>query len=71
MNRFFGKMSPFGYGSHCFLHEYIRRNSCKRIREIGVADGENARKMVMVASENFPAEEVEYYGFDFFRNLFT
>jgi deoxyribodipyrimidine photolyase len=35
--------------------------------EIGVADGENARKMVTVASENFPAEEVEYYGFDVFR----
>ncbi len=34
--------------------------------EIGVADGENARKMVMVASQNFPAEEVEYYGFDTF-----
>ena len=34
--------------------------------EIGVADGENARKMVTVASENFLAEEVEYYGFDVF-----
>jgi hypothetical protein len=34
--------------------------------EIGVADGENARRMVMVASRNFPAEEVEYYGFDTF-----
>ena len=34
--------------------------------EIGVADGENARKMVTVAMENFLAEEVEYYGFDVF-----
>ncbi len=34
--------------------------------EIGVADGENAREMVRVASRNFPAEEVEYYGFDTF-----
>ncbi|MFQ5758533.1 MAG: class I SAM-dependent methyltransferase [Candidatus Bathyarchaeia archaeon] len=34
--------------------------------EIGVADGENARKMLMVANRNFPAEEVEYYGFDTF-----
>ena len=34
--------------------------------EIGVADGENARTMVMVASQNFSAEEVEYYGFDTF-----
>lgn len=60
-------MSPFGYGSHSFLNEYIRQNKCKRIMEIGVANGENAVKMVMVARENFPAEEVEYYGFDIFR----
>ena len=55
-----------GYGSHSFLNEYILRNSCKKIMEIGVAAGENATKMVMVASRNFPAEEVEYYGFDTF-----
>ena len=63
-----GKMrsSRFGYGSHSFLNEYIRRNSCKRIMEIGVEDGENAREMVSVASRNFSAEEVEYYGFDTF-----
>ena len=29
-------------------------------------DGENARIMVEVATQNFPPEEVEYYGFDFF-----
>jgi hypothetical protein len=34
--------------------------------EIGVADGENARNMVMVASQHSPAEKVEYYGFDTF-----
>jgi hypothetical protein len=34
--------------------------------EIGVADGENARKMVMAASRSSQAEEVEYYGFDVF-----
>ena len=34
--------------------------------EIGVADGENAKNMVGAASQNFPAEEVEYYGFDIF-----
>ncbi len=34
--------------------------------EIGVANGENAKTMVTVASKNFPAEEVEYYGFDTF-----
>ena len=34
--------------------------------EIGVLNGENARTMVEVAIQNFPPEEVEYYGFDFF-----
>ena len=60
------RSSRLGYGSHSFLNEYILRNRCKKIMEIGVADGENARKMLMVASRNFPAEEVEYYGFDTF-----
>lgn len=35
--------------------------------EIGVADGANAREMVMVASRNTPPEQVEYYGFDIFE----
>lgn len=60
------RSSRVGYGSHPFLNEYIRRNRCRKIMEIGVADGENAKTMVMVASRNFPAEEVEYYGFDTF-----
>jgi len=34
--------------------------------EIGVLDGENARTMIEVASEDFAPEDVEYYGFDFF-----
>jgi len=34
--------------------------------EIGVADGENAKRMVMAAYKNFPVEDVEYYGFDLF-----
>ena len=34
--------------------------------EIGVADGENAKAMVIVASQNSPGREVEYYGFDTF-----
>jgi hypothetical protein len=55
-----------GYGSHSFLNEYISENRCKKIMEIGVADGENARNMVMVALRNFSPEEVEYYGFDLF-----
>ncbi len=35
--------------------------------EIGVADGENARTMVIVAIRSFSPEEVEYYGFDHFE----
>lgn len=58
--------SRIGYGSHSFLNEYIRRNKCRKIMEIGVANGENARNMVMVAIQNFSPEEVEYYGFDLF-----
>ena len=34
--------------------------------EIGVADGDNARKMVTVTCQNAPVEEMEYYGFDTF-----
>ncbi len=54
------------YGSHSFLNNYIRDNYCKRIMEIGVLNGENAKTMVEVANENLPSEEVEYYGFDLF-----
>ncbi len=54
------------YGSHSFLNEYIRENTCKRIMEIGVYTGENARTMVEAAIRNVPPDEVEYYGFDFF-----
>jgi predicted O-methyltransferase YrrM len=61
------RSSRLGYGSHSFLNEYISENKCKKIMEIGVADGENARTMVMVAIRNFSPEEVEYYGFDLFR----
>jgi predicted O-methyltransferase YrrM len=36
--------------------------------EVGVYDGDNAVDMVKAASEAYPKEEVEYYGFDFFTN---
>jgi predicted O-methyltransferase YrrM len=62
------KSSGLGYGSHSFLNEYISENRCRKIMEIGVADGENARAVVMVALRNFSPEEVEYYGFDFFES---
>lgn len=56
-----------GYGSHSFLNEYLHRNKCKKIMEIGVADGENAKTMVKIAIQNSLPEEVEYYGFDVFE----
>jgi predicted O-methyltransferase YrrM len=60
------KSRRLGYRSHPFLNEYIGKNKCKKIMEIGVADGENATNMVTVAIRNFSPEEVEYYGFDLF-----
>ena len=57
------------YGSHPYLNEYIRRNHCKRIMEVGVYTGENAVSMAKTAIENAPdPREVEYYGFDFYLN---
>ena len=47
------RSSELGYGSHSFLNEYIGENRCRKIMEIGVADGENARAMVMVSLRNF------------------
>lgn len=38
--------------------------------EIGVYNGENAISMIKTAIKNHPANEVEYYGFDFF-NYYT
>lgn len=58
--------SRLGYGSHSFLNKFIRRNSCSKIMEIGVADGENAKNMVEAASRKNSPGEVEYYGFDKF-----
>lgn len=60
-----GKDVPW-YGSHSYLNEYIRENRCKKIMEIGVYNGENAKNMVEAAVHSFPPHEVEYYGFDFF-----
>ena len=57
------------YGSHPYLQEYIRKNNCRNILEIGVYTGENAVSMVEAAIENAAdPQEVAYYGFDFFGN---
>jgi len=57
-----------GFGYHAFLNDHIKRNKCKRLMEIGVYDGENARGMIEAAKENFSPEEIEYYGFDYFED---
>lgn len=55
------------YGSHPYLNEYIRKNNCRKILEIGVCTGENAVGMAETAMENAAdPQEVEYYGFDLF-----
>lgn len=59
-------MSKRGYGKHSFLNEYILKNECKKILEIGVANGENAKNMIETAKENYRSEKIEYYGFDKF-----
>ena len=60
------RFSKRGYGTHSFLNEYISKYKCKKIMEIGVADGVNARTMVIAAIRNFSPGKVEYYGFDIF-----
>ncbi|KXB05271.1 hypothetical protein AKJ50_01360 [candidate division MSBL1 archaeon SCGC-AAA382A13] len=59
-------MSKKGYGSHPFIYEYIRNKKCRRIMEIGIADGDNAANMIEAALENFPPQRIEYFGFDKF-----
>ena len=59
------------YGSHSYLNEFIRENKCRKILEIGVYNGENARSMVKAAAKNSPPHEVEYHGFDFFSHYST
>jgi predicted O-methyltransferase YrrM len=57
------------YGSHAYLKQYIIKNNCRRILEIGVYTGENAASMVKAAvKQAADPQEVEYYGFDFFAN---
>jgi predicted O-methyltransferase YrrM len=56
------------YGSHKYLNEFILKNRCKKILEIGVYNGENARSMIEAAMRKVTSDEVEYYGFDFFSH---
>ncbi|MFW6186211.1 MAG: class I SAM-dependent methyltransferase [Halobacteriota archaeon] len=54
-----------GYGNHPAINEYIRQHKPKRIMEIGIANGDNAKKMIENAGG-----KVEYYGFDLFPGNF-
>ena len=56
------------YGSHAFLNDFIEEHRCKRIMEVGVLNGENAKNMVKAAIRKNPAHTIEYYGFDFFSS---
>jgi predicted O-methyltransferase YrrM len=59
------------YGSHDYLNEFIQKNACRGIMEIGVYNGDNALSMIQAAIMAGPATEVKYYGFDFFSNYST
>ena len=56
------------FGSHTFLNNYIVEHNCRRIMEIGVLNGSNAKSMINAAMKNNPPETIEYYGFDFFSS---
>ncbi len=59
------------YGSHDYLNEFIEKNTCRRLMEVGVYNGDNALSMIQAAITTSPATEVEYYGFDFFSSYST
>ena len=46
-------------------------NTCKRLMEVGVYNGDNALSMIQAAIKASPDTEVEYYGFDFFSSYST
>lgn len=50
-----------GYGNHPAINDYIKAHKPQRIMEIGIANGDNAKKMIESAGG-----KVEYYGFDIF-----
>ena len=56
------------YGSHAYLNAFIKENGCRKIMEIGVYNGENARSMIRAAAENTPPDTITYYGFDTFAH---
>lgn len=59
----------FGWGKKMgvILYNWIREHKCRRIMEIGVDTGENAKRLIEAAKENFDPLEVGYYGFDIFE----
>ncbi|NIQ07806.1 MAG: class I SAM-dependent methyltransferase [Candidatus Korarchaeota archaeon] len=61
--------TTYGFGNHPILNQYIRHHKWRKLLEIGVHTGENAKNMVEAANENFPVDQIEYYGFDTFSGV--
>ena len=64
-------MNGKGFGNHVFLNDYIKTNKVRRIMEIGVYNGENAKNMIKAAKQRPSEIKIEYYGFDTFDGTFN
>lgn len=51
------------------LLEATDRYRCRRILEIGTWNGQHAEQMIRRALRHWPAEQIEYYGFDLFEEI--
>lgn len=51
------------------LAETIDQHRCRRILEIGTWNGWHAEDMIRAAAKHWPADQVEYYGFDMFEDI--
>ncbi len=58
-------MTRKGYGNHKFIYDWIIQNNPTNILEIGIANGENASKMIKKSLKN--KESINYFGFDKFK----
>ncbi len=60
------RMMPRRYAN---LLRIIYENKCRRIMEIGTYNGIHASEMLAVSKIFYPAQTIEYYGFDLFDQL--
>lgn len=51
------------------LPKLVRKNRCRRIIEIGVYRENMGGRLIKAAMSNFPANQIEYYGFDVFEDI--